>query len=54
MEIRTIIVDDDAVWRDLVSEFIKMHPDLKLVGTFESAIAAYPFLMAEKGRFNPP
>lgn len=48
MSIRTIIVDDDAIWRDLVSEFVKMNPHLKLVGEFDSAIAAYPVLMAEK------
>jgi DNA-binding LytR/AlgR family response regulator len=48
MSIRTIIVDDDAVWRDLVAEFVKITPQLELVGQFDSAISTYPFLMAEK------
>lgn len=48
MSIHTIIVDDDAVWRDLVAEFVKMNPHLKLVGAFDSAIAAYPVLMSKK------
>lgn len=47
MSIRTIIVDDDAVWRDLISEFVKIDPHLTLVGEFDSAIAAYPVLMAQ-------
>ncbi|MBL7816131.1 MAG: response regulator transcription factor [Saprospiraceae bacterium] len=48
MSIRTIIIDDDAIWRDLTTEFVKMNTLLDLVGTFDSAIAAYPFLMKEK------
>ena len=48
MTIKTIIVDDDAVWRDLTSEFVKMNSLLELVGTFDSALTAYPFLFKEK------
>jgi DNA-binding LytR/AlgR family response regulator len=48
MTIKTIIVDDDAVWRELTTEFVKMNPALELIGTFDSALAAYPFLMKEK------
>ena len=48
MTIKTIIIDDDAVWRDLTSEFVKMNPILQLAGTFDSAISAYPYLMNEK------
>ena len=48
MGIHTIIIDDDAVWRDLISEFVKTNSFLTLVGEFDSAISAYPFLMSEK------
>ena len=48
MTIKTIIVDDDAVWRDLTTEFVKLNSLLELVGTFDSAVKAYPFLLQEK------
>ena len=41
MKIKTIIIDDDAVWRDLTTEFVNMNPILDLIGVFDSALIAH-------------
>jgi DNA-binding LytR/AlgR family response regulator len=41
MLIRTIVIDDSAVWRDILTRFVKSNPVLKLVGEYASALEAY-------------
>lgn len=44
MKINTLIVDDELIWRTVISKFVQMNPLLKLVGTCASAMDAYAVL----------
>ncbi len=44
--IRTIIVDDDDQWRELVKIRIESHPMLELVGSFDSAYEAHTLIIS--------
>ena len=46
MKINTLVIDDDANWRKIISKFVKMNPVLELVGAYESAMEGYA-VMAE-------
>jgi two-component system, LytTR family, response regulator len=48
MRIRTIIVDDNEVWRTTIESFIKMNELLELTGSFSSPLEAYPHIVDEK------
>jgi two-component system, LytTR family, response regulator len=41
MTIRTIVIDDSPVWRDILTRFVKSNPVLKLIGEYASALDAY-------------
>ena len=41
MKIRTVIIDDNDVWRETITAFVKMNDILELVGTYSSAAEAY-------------
>lgn len=45
MTIRTIIIDDSPDWRDILTRFVKLHTVLELVGTYSSALEAYPHII---------
>jgi two-component system, LytTR family, response regulator len=44
MTIRTIVIDDSAVWRDILTRFVKSNPILTLIGEYASALDAYPII----------
>ena len=48
MNIRTIIIDDSPEWQDILSRFVKLTPVLKLIGTYSSALEAYPRIAADE------
>jgi DNA-binding LytR/AlgR family response regulator len=48
MRIRTIIVDDNEVWRTTIESFVKMNELLELTGSYCSALEAYPHIVDEK------
>jgi DNA-binding LytR/AlgR family response regulator len=48
MRIRTIIVDDNEVWRTTIESFVKMNELLELTGSYSSALEAYPHIVDEK------
>ncbi|WP_080056641.1 LytR/AlgR family response regulator transcription factor [Spirosoma aerolatum] len=41
MKINTLVVDDDAIWKKVITKFVQMNPLLELVGVCSSAIEAY-------------
>ncbi len=41
MKIRTVIIDDNDVWRETIASFVKMNDILELVGMYSSAAEAY-------------
>jgi two-component system, LytTR family, response regulator len=42
--IRTIIVDDDKDWLDILETLVKSQPQLSLVGSFTSVVAAHSLI----------
>lgn len=44
MKINTIIIDDDAEWREILSQLVAINPLIQLEGVFDSALAAYACL----------
>ena len=42
--IRTIIIDDDKDWHDILKVLVDAHPKLELVGTYTSPIVAYNYI----------
>lgn len=51
MTIRTIIIDDSLDWRDILTRLVKLHTVLELVGTYASALEAYPHIVQNKVDF---
>jgi DNA-binding LytR/AlgR family response regulator len=47
MNIRTIIVDDDDAWREIISTFVATIPNLTLEGSFDSPQLAFQKLSEE-------
>jgi DNA-binding LytR/AlgR family response regulator len=47
MNIRTIIVDDDDAWREIISAFVATIPNLTLEGSFDSPQKAFQKLSEE-------
>lgn len=45
MKINTLIVDDDPHWRLVFEKFASVNPLIKVVGSCDSALAAYGILM---------
>ncbi len=46
MKIRTIVIDKEPKWLDLLSRFVQATSILQLVGTFSSTLKAYPHIAA--------
>jgi two-component system, LytTR family, response regulator len=42
--IRTIIIDDDKDWLDILETMVKSQPQLSLIGSFTSAVAAHSLI----------
>jgi two-component system, LytTR family, response regulator len=42
--IRTIIIDDDKDWHDILETLVKAQPQLSLIGSFTSPIAAHALI----------
>jgi two-component system, LytTR family, response regulator len=42
--IRTIIIDDDKDWQDILARLVNAQPQLMLVGTFSSPVAAHTLI----------
>jgi DNA-binding LytR/AlgR family response regulator len=42
--IRTIIIDDEEIWRDNIADRVEAHPKLELIGVFASPMAAYDLI----------
>ena len=41
MKINTLVVDDDAIWKKVITKFVQMNPLLELVGVCSTAIETY-------------
>ena len=48
MKIRTIVIDEDPMWQELIVRHIQMHADMTLVGVFAAALDAYSFIKDNK------
>lgn len=48
MKINTLIVDDDPHWRLVIEKFASANPIIQVIGTCDSALAAYGKLMEEE------
>jgi DNA-binding LytR/AlgR family response regulator len=48
MRIRTVIIDDNEVWRTTIEAFVKMNDLLELIGTYSSAAEAYSQIVEQK------
>ena len=46
MKIRTIVIDNQPNWLDLLKRFVQASSVLELVGTFSSTLEAYPHIAA--------
>ena len=44
MTLRTLVVDDERLPRERVSDLVRAHPELELVGQAEHGAAARAFL----------
>jgi DNA-binding LytR/AlgR family response regulator len=48
MKIRTVIIDDNEIWRTTIEAFVKMNDLLELIGTYSSAAEAYSQIIEKK------
>ena len=46
--IKTIIIDDNEDWLQIIEAGVNAHPKLELIGTFNSPITAHAFITEEK------
>lgn len=48
MSIRCIIIEDEPLAQNILKKYISEFPGLELSGTYESAVAAQPYLLQDK------